>query len=150
MGLHKISKIFAWLLGVAGVITLIMIISKGDQAIEDALISSGDTSAIDPIYFIGVLIFALTLAIVLVFVIKGVLSGNIKKTLLSVGAFLVVVVIGYAMSSSSIEGLPLVDNQPITESTSKWVGTGLNTFYILGILAIVSMVYSGFTKVKNR
>ena len=150
MGLHKISKILAWLIGVAGVVSLVMIISKGDQAIEDALITSGDTSAVDPIYAIGLIIFLLVLAVVLVFVVKEVFAGNIKKTLLSVGTFLVVVVIGYAMASSSIEGLPLVDNAPVTESTSKWVGTGLNTFYILAVLAIVSMIYSGFTKVKNR
>jgi len=150
MGLHKISKILAGLIGIAGVLSLVMIISKGDQAIEDALITSGDTSAIDPIYAIGLIIFLLVLAVVLVFVLKGVFAGNIKKTLLSVGAFLAVVLIGYVMASGSVEGLPLVDNVPVTESTSKWVGTGLNTFYILAVLAIVSMVYSGFTKVKNR
>ena len=122
MGLYKIIKILAWLIGVAGAIALVMIISTGDQAIKDDLITSGDTSVINPIYVIGWIIFILVAATVLIFVLKGVFTGDLKKTLLSLGAFLAVVIIGYAMASGSTEGLPLVDNVPVTENTSKWVG----------------------------
>jgi hypothetical protein len=84
------------------------------------------------------------------FVISGVLAGNVKKTLMSVGAFLAVVVISYVMASGSTEGLPLVDNKVVTESTSRWVGTGLIAFYILAVAAIGSMVFSGVKKVSTK
>jgi len=38
----------------------------------------------------------------------------------------------------------------VTESTSKWVGTGLYTFYILGIGAILSIVYSGVKGIFSK
>jgi hypothetical protein len=69
---------------------------------------------------------------------------------MSVGAFLAVVVISYAMASGSTEGLPLVDNKVVTESTSRWVGTGLIAFYILAVAAIGSMVFSGVKKVQTK
>ena len=69
MALHKILKIVALLLGVAGVIFLAMIIAKGDEA--------------------------------------------------------------------------------VSASGSKWVGTGLYAFYILAILAVGSMVFSGIKKVTK-
>jgi len=149
MGLHKIIKILAWLLGIAGIVSLVLILMKGDDAIKDAA-AMGDTGTINPMYFIALIILLLVIAIVLIFVLKGVFAGNIKKTLLSVGVFLGIVVISYVMASGSIEGLPLTDGKPITESGSKWVSTGLNTFYILGIGAIAAMVFSGFKKITSR
>ena len=87
---------------------------------------------------------------VLIFVVSGVLAGNVKKTLMSVGAFLAVVLISYAMASGSTEGLPLVDNKVVSEGTSRLVGTGLIAFYILAVAAIVSMVFSGVKKVTTK
>ena len=54
------------------------------------------------------------------------------------------------MSSGSVEGLPLLEGEPISESGSKWVSTGLNTFYILAIGAIGAMVLSGLKKLTSR
>jgi hypothetical protein len=36
----------------------------------------------------------------------------------------------------------------LSESGSKWVGTGLYSFYILAIIAIGTMIFSGFKKAK--
>ena len=93
---------------------------------------------------------AIVVLMVLMFVVSGVLAGNVKKTLMSVGAFLAVVVISYVMASGSTEGLPLVDNEMVSESTSRWVGTGLIAFYILAVAAIGSMVFSGVKKVQTK
>lgn len=144
MGLYKVLKIVAGILGIAGVVFWFLLLSKGDEVVQ----ATGE--GISPLLYIAYIVLALVVFFVLIFVINGIFHGNIKKTLLSVGAFLVILVIAYAMSSGSTEGLTPVDNTEITESTSKWVGTGLNAFYILAVLAIVSMIYSGFTKVKNR
>jgi hypothetical protein len=41
------------------------------------------------------------------------------------------------------------EGEILSESGSKWVGTGLNVFYILAVLAIGSMVFSGIKKVSK-
>ncbi|MEZ4777861.1 MAG: hypothetical protein R2786_00565 [Flavobacteriaceae bacterium] len=122
-----------------------MILSAGDKAI----IAGESGGTVNGALYTAYIIFGLVLAAVLIFVLKGVFSGNIKMTLITVGAFLAIVLIGYVMASGSTEGLPLVDNQPVTESTSKWVGTGLNTFYILALLAIGAMILSGLKRVAK-
>ncbi|MCB0456534.1 MAG: hypothetical protein KDC91_02230 [Flavobacteriaceae bacterium] len=145
MGLHKIIKIIALLLSVVGIVFFVMILSAGDKAIAAG--ESGGT--VNGALYTAYIIFGLVLAAVLIFVLKGVFAGDIKKTLITVGAFLAIVLIGYVMASGNTEGLPLVDNQPVTESTSKWVGTGLNTFYILALLAIGAMILSGLKRVAK-
>ncbi len=145
MGLYKILKIVAAILGVLGMVLWFMIVYKGDEAIKAA---GGE--GVDPLMYVGYIVLAIVLLFVLVFVLKGIFEGNIKKTLLSVGVFLLVVIISYVMATDSIEGLPLVDDEPITGSTSKWVGAGLYTFYLLAIAAIGAMVLSGVKKLTGK
>jgi hypothetical protein len=144
MGLHKIFKIVAMLLGLAVVEFWFLLVYKGDEYVK----MTGE--GVSPMLYTGYIIMAIVVIMVLMFVVSGVLAGNVKKTLMSVGAFLAVVVISYAMASGSTEGLPLVDNQVVTESTSRWVGTGLIAFYILAVGAIASMVFSGVKKVSTK
>lgn len=144
MGLHKIFKIVALLLGLAGVVFWFLLVSKGDEYVK----MTGE--GVSPMLYTGYIIMAIVVLMVLLFVVSGVLAGNVKKTLMSVGAFLAVVLISYVMASGSTEGLPLVDNKVVSESTSRLVGTGLIAFYILAVVAIFSMVFSGVKKVTTK
>lgn len=141
MALHKILKIVALLLSVAGIIFLAIIIGKGDTAVAET------GAGVDGFLYVAYIIFAITLLFVLFFVIKGVFEGNIKNTLIAVGAFLLIVVISYVLS----DGTPMLnaDGGTISASDSKWIGTGLYTFYILAILAIGAMVLSGVKKITK-
>jgi len=144
MGLHKILKIVALILGLAGLVFWIMLVAKGDEAVK----ATGE--GVNPLLYIGYITLAIVLLFVIVFVLKGIFAGDLKKTLLSVGAFLLIVIISYVMASDSVVGLPLIDEKPISASGSKWVSTGLNTFYILAIAAIGAMVFSGVKKLTNK
>jgi len=144
MGLHKILKIVALILGVAGLVFWAMLVAKGDDVVK----ATGE--GVDPLMYIGYITLALVLLFVIIFVLKGVFAGNLKKTLASVGVFALVVIVSYFISSGSVEGLPVIDGKPISEAGSKWVSTGLNTFYILAIAAIGSMVLSGVKKITNK
>jgi hypothetical protein len=144
MGLYKILKIVALVLSVAGIVFWFLLISKGDEAVK----ATGE--GVSPMLMIAYITMAIVLLFVVVFVLQGIMAGNIKKTLMSVGAFAVILIISYVISSGSTEGLPLVDDAPVTEGTSKLVGTGLNAFYILAVLAIGSMAFSGFKKVTSK
>ena len=150
MGLHKIIKIVALLLSVAGIIFFVMILREGDDVIENRLAAGEDVAVVNWALYTAYIIFAVVLTFVLIFVLKGILAGDIKKTLIVLGVFLAVIVIAYMLSSGSdVDSLPLVDGVPISESGSKWVGTGLHTFYILAILAIAAMVLSGVKKITK-
>jgi hypothetical protein len=129
---------------VAGLIFWVLLVAKGDEVVK----STGE--GVDPLIYIAYITLAIVLLFVVIFVLKGILTGNLKKTLLSIGAFLAIVIVSYMMSSGSVEGLPLIDGEPISESGSKWVSTGLNTFYILAIGAIGAMVLSGLKKLTSR
>lgn len=140
MNLHKILKIVGLVLSLVGVYFLANILYKGDEAI----IESG--SGIEGFLFTAYIIFGLVVFSVVVFGLKALFTGNVKNTLIILGAFLAVVAISYGMADST--PMMLKDGDMLSESGSKWVGAGLYTFYLLGAIAIVSMIISGFKKVK--
>jgi Na+/proline symporter len=142
MGLHKIMRIVALVLSVVGIIFLAMIINAGDETVK----ATGE--GVDGFMYIAYITFALVLLFVLVFVLKGLAAGNIKKTIMSIGIFLAIVAIAYAMSTG-VE-TPLQDGEMLSEGGSKWVGAGLRTFYILVVVAIGSMIYGGLRKVLSK
>lgn len=140
MGLHKILKILGLVISLIGVYFLANIIMKGD----DAVIASG--SGIDGFLYTAYIIFALVLVAVIIFGLKGLFSGNIKNTLIILGAFIAVIAISYVLSDNT--PMPLKDGKMLSESGSKWVGTGIHTFYILALIAIAAMIISGFKRAK--
>ena len=142
MGLHKILKIVALVLSVAGVISLAMIVSNGDDAVK----ATGE--GLDGFLYIAYITFAIVLVFVIVFVLKGLLAGDIKKTLITVGAFLAVVVISYVMADG-VETL-MKDGKTLSANGSKLISTGINAFVLLGIIAIGSMVFSGVKKLISK
>ncbi|WP_027137819.1 membrane protein [Gaetbulibacter saemankumensis] len=143
MNSHKILKIIAFALAIIGAIFALMIMT-GDE--ETAQNMSGN------MLYIAYIVFGIVLAMVLVFVITGLFAGNLKKTLLTVGAFFAIILLSYAISSGTdLDLKPFTDKgQDITEATSKKVGAGLYAFYILAFLAIASMLYSGVKKIFNK
>ncbi|QDO92992.1 hypothetical protein FNB79_03050 [Formosa sediminum] len=138
MSLHKIITIIVGVLSVIGIIFGLMIIS-------------GSESMIDNMLYVTYATLALILALVLIFVIKGLFEGDIKKTLMSVGAFLVILFVAYAMSSGTDLDLTPFTNKgmDVSEATSKYVGAGLYAFYFLAAIAVLSMVYANIKKILN-
>lgn len=142
MGLHKIIRIVALILSIAGVIALAMIISAGDDTVK----ATGE--GVDAYLYIAYITLALVLFFVLIFVLKGLAAGNIKKTLMSIGVFVAIVAVAYGMSSG-VE-TPLQDGEMLSAGGARWVGAGLRTFYILVIVAIGAMAYGGLRKVMSK
>ena len=134
MGLHKILRIVVLILAVAGIVALAMELFSGN--------------GLDMQLYVAYITLALTLFIVLVYVLKETFSGNLKKTLMSIGAFIAVVIVAYIMADG-VE-TEMRDGEILSESGSHWVGTGLNTFYILAVIAIGSMIYSGIKKATAK
>lgn len=139
MDLYKLIKYIAFALGLIGAILAIMIMA-------------GSESVIDYIFYITYAVLFLIIALVLIYVIKGLLAGDIKKTLISLGLFFGIILISYFLSSGTDLNLKPFNDKGlgITEGTSKLVGTGLYAFYFLIVGAIVAMLFSSAKKMFNR
>ncbi|NJX17511.1 hypothetical protein, partial [Tamlana crocina] len=94
--------------------------------------------------YVAYIVFAIIVLLVLFFVIKGLFSGDIKRTLIAVGAFIVVIGIAYVLTGGTERQLS--DGTMLSASADHWVGAGLVTFYILAGIAILLMVVSGIRK----
>ncbi len=134
MGLHKVLRIVVLILAIVGIVALAMELFSGN--------------GLNLQLYVAYITLALTLFIVLVYVLKETFSGNLKKTLMSLGAFILVIIIAYVLANGT--ETEMRDGEMLSASGSKWVGTGLITFYILAILAIGSMIYSGIKKASMR
>lgn len=145
--LHKILKIVALILSVLGAIWLVRIILAGDTAIADS--ADLQDGLITPFIMIAYVTIAIAIVFVLVFVLKNLFSsGNsLKSTLIGLGAFLAVVVISFVLASG--EQVELRDGDILSASASRWVEAGIYAFYILALVAIGAMVFSGVKKLAK-
>lgn len=139
MNTHKIIKIIAFALAILGSIFALMIMTGSDAMIDNIL-------------YITYAVLGLVIALVVIFVLKGLVTGDIKKTLMSVGAFLAIIFISYGLSSGTDLDLQPFNDKGlgITEGISKNVGAGLYAFYVLAFLAIGSMLFGGVKKIFNK
>ncbi|MEK9612924.1 MAG: hypothetical protein VW080_03245 [Flavobacteriaceae bacterium] len=149
MNIQTIVKIISAVFGLLGVIFLFRIIGAGDEEIKLAA-SMGDFGTVSPLVSLSIAILAITVIVTVVFSLMNLASSGqkLKKSLIFLGCFLVVVGISYA-ASTGVE-TPLKDGEMLSASGSRWVGTGLRMFYILAGLAILSMILSGVQKILNR
>jgi len=147
MNLHKIFKIVAALLSLVGAVLLILIISAGDEAIDAAYIAGEDTSSVDQMAYVAYLVFGLILTFVVIFVIKNLFSssGSLKSTLIGAGSFAAVLLISYMVSGGDTTAY-FDQGVQVSDGNSQMVGAGITAFYILGIVAIGTILFSGIKK----
>ncbi len=149
MKLQNIVNIISALLGIVGVIFLLRIMGTGDEQIEiDA--TQGSYSLVTPIIELARIVLILTISVTLIFSLRGLFSNKekLKKASISIGFFLLIIFISY-MASSGVE-TPMKDGKVLSESGSRWVGTGILVFYVLFILAIGLMFLSGLRKMFKK
>jgi uncharacterized membrane protein len=138
MNLHKIVKFAALAIGIVSIVFLGGILASDNQ----------DSAWISPLILLSYLILFACIAIVLIFVFKNLFAKQetLKKTLISVGLFLGVVLISFIVADGSDM---VVGGVTYSGATSKLVSTGLNTFYFLALVAIGTMAWTGLTKIKK-
>ena len=84
------------------------------------------------------------------FGIKKMISNNqnTKKTIYTVGGLLLIFIISYLLASNEL--LASYEKYKITSATSKNVGMGLMSFYILAASAIGIVIYTEISKVFSK
>ncbi|WP_264560186.1 hypothetical protein [Flavobacterium sp. N2270] len=139
MNLHKLTKIAAIVISVLSIVFLAGLMAGDDDA---------NNSWISPLIYMSYFVLAACVAIVLVYVLKNLFSNkeNLKKTMVSVGLFLAVVLVSFILADGSDVK---VGDEVVTGMTSKLVSTGLWMFYILAFVSIGTMVWTGLNKFKK-
>ncbi|MEX2350747.1 MAG: hypothetical protein WD554_07695 [Flavobacteriaceae bacterium] len=137
MALHKILRIVVLILSLAGIALL-------------ATILTGNEGTISLYMYIAYIVLGVAIVFTLLFSLTQLFTHkeSLKKTLISVGIFILIIAVSYALS----EGTEVIKDgvQIVSENGSKWVGTGLRTFYILAAIAVGAMIFSGVQKlIKN-
>jgi len=149
MKIQNIIKIISAIISILAAFFLLKIIGTGDDDIKMAA-TMGDFSAVSPLVELARIVIFITIATTLIFSLLGLFSdrAKLKKAAISVGLFLCVIGISYVLS----EGIetPLKDGDVLSASGSRWVGTGIITFYILAVIAVSLMIFSVVTKLIKK
>ncbi|TXK75791.1 hypothetical protein [Mesonia sp. K4-1] len=132
MVLHKILKILTLIIGVVALVMGIWLFASDNQ------------SLVQPLMMLAYVVVAIVLVLVAAFVVKDLFSGNVKNTLISVGAFVLIVAIAYFISDGT--ATEMKNGEMLTANESQWIGAGLRTFYILAAIAVGAMIFSGIKK----
>jgi cation transport ATPase len=151
MNFYKISKIVIALVSIIAVGTLVGILSLGDDTIKDALANGESLPSLDWMMFVAYAVFFIITGFVLFSVVKNVLANtnSLKETLIGLGAFLLVLIVSYAVSGG--DPAKYYENKiEVSESTSQVVGAGLVSLYILSFISIAVMAWSGVVKIFKK
>lgn len=138
MNLNKLTKILVIVASLLAVVFWATI----------AFSSEEEGGMITPMIYVSFTVLAVAVLLVLLYTFKNILSkkGELKKTFISVGAFLGVIIIAFVLA----DGTPLkVNGEEFSSTTSKFVSTGLNTFYIVALVAIALMFLTGYNRIKK-
>ena len=148
MNTQKTFTYIALTLGIVGLILQVIILNQGDEVIKlNAL--SGDYGVVSTMVTLALLVLAITVILTLVFSFGNLASDGkkLKKALISIGAFAAVVLIAFLFSSGS--ETPLKDGNMLSAAGSRWIETGLRTFYFLVFIAVGAMLYTGIARLKK-
>src|SRR5690606_28665800 len=104
------------------------------------------TPSISSLLYIGYIALALGLFFILLFSITNTFSSReiLKKTLIDLRLVVLVVIIAFVISSG--EAVVKHGVEIVSASASKRIDVGLKVFYILAIVSVLSIVFSGFKK----
>jgi len=147
MNIQKIIKIVALVIGLIAVFFLVRIMMLGDDAIENDVANQG---VLDGFANLAYVVLAIAAISAVVFSLVNLFShpDKLKKALVSLGVFALVLVIAW-FASSGVERV-LDDGKILTAGESQLVEAGIKAFYILILLAAGLMLFFGVKKMLSK
>jgi len=145
--LSKILSLVSGLIGLIAFYFFIRIMMVGDDTLEND--AAAQASIISPFISFAKFVLIATGIIAVVFSLMNLVKHPqvLKRSLLGVGALLVLLVVAYVMASDAAVtdsvGRILEDGE--AGSVSKWVSTGINFSGILGVIGLAFFLFD-FTK----
>ncbi len=137
MNLKKLSRLIVIVLSIISIVFLATIMAS----------DAPDGGMIEPFIYVAYLTLFIAIVLVLLYTLKNLASKDLKKTLISVGAFLAVILIAFIFADGT--PVPLKEGGEVSSFSSKMVSTGLNAFYILALVAAGLMFFSGYKRIKK-
>ncbi len=139
---QKINTIGMFVIIAIGVILMVMTMSSGLTPEQSDCTDCGAVGS-----FIGLSYILLIVAILAALggaVLQAVTNpGKLKGTLIGLVGMIVVLGLSYVLADSTVE--PYYTGN-ISETTSRLSGAGLYAFYILFVLAVLSIAYSSVSR----
>ena len=149
MNIQKITNIVSWTLGLLGLLFLFILIFQGDDSIE-ANAMQGSYLFVSYMIWLAIIVLSVVTLSTLIFSLKNIASdkSKLKKFGMSIGSFLLVIVIAFVFSSG-VE-TPMGDGKMLSATGSRLVETGIKTFYFLVLIAGGLMVYNSVSKLFKK
>lgn len=146
--MYKIVKIILAVLGLIGLIFWFQL-----PATEVPMSEAIESNAMNFMFIITYILMAIAVFASLFFSLINLFSNpkSLKKTLLVIGGFLLVVAISYGLATGTDVSIDEMAARGISTSESivKRIGTGLNMFFILTIIAVGAMIWGGVRKMTS-
>lgn len=147
--MHKIVKIALIVIGLIGAVLWFMLPEREMPAAEAA-----QSGAMNGMFIITYILLGIAIIASLLFTLKNLFSNpqSLKKTLMVLGGFLLIVAIAYVLASGTDVSIEEMAGRGIetSESTIKRIGMGLNVFFILTVVAVALMVLPGIKKLFSK
>ena len=142
MNVYKISKI---LVIVLGIIAYILFVSTLGMEVS----MDNNSYIVDYFIYISYIAMAVAFFSVVYFVFKNLITHKeqLKRALISLGIFAAIILVAFILADST--EVKLKDGGVITSTASKLISTSLNTFYILAIISVGVLGWTGFSKIKR-
>lgn len=143
--MNKIIKIALIVIGLVGAALWFMLPESEVPASEAA-----NNGALNAMFWITYILLGIGVVVSLVFSLINLFSNpaNLKKTLFVVVGFILVVAIAYVLADGTDVSIPEMADRGIetSETTIKRIGTGINVFFILTVIAVGAMIWGGVRK----
>ncbi len=142
MNVYKISKIIVIIIGI---IASILFVSNLGMEVS----MENNSYVVDYFIYLSYLAMAIAFFSVVYFVFKNLVThkDQLRRALISLGLFAAVVLVAFIMADST--EVKLKDGEMISSMGSKLISTSLNTFYILAVVSVGVLVWTGFSKIKR-
>ena len=142
MNVYKISKILVIILGI--IASILFVSTLGMEVSMD-----NNSYIVDYFIYISYIAMAVAFFSVVYFVFKNLITHKeqLKRALISLGIFAAIILVAFILADST--EVKLKDGGVITSTASKLISTSLNTFYILAVISVDVLGWTGFSKFKR-
>lgn len=142
---EKYLRILVALFAALATIFWVWSVIEGDTAIADDP-SLGD-KIVSPFLWVAYIALFIAAGTAIVYSLVNTFRDpkKAKGALYGIGALLLVLGIGYGIASGD-DLQNYAESLEVTESMSKWSGTGLNAFYIVFLVSVVGILYVEVSK----
>ena len=142
MNVYKISKILVIILGI--IASILFVSTLGMEVTME-----NNSYIVDYFIYISYIAMAVAFFSVVYFVFKNLITHkeHLKRALISLGIFAAIILVAFILADST--EVKLKDGGVITSTASKLISTSLNTFYILAIISVGVLGWTGFSKIKR-